>query len=476
MNLGSNSNLLNASLANTSRGLIRPRDRRNRFGMDLESTSGDMSLSMVTQEMNRFLDNTTFGEVTNRRSSIFDVQSIADSTMSVTKGKSEQLFSQFLVILQSRTNDSEIFETVKDLIQALNDTIQLVNISEKRGKARTTLSGDNWLEHERNTWKLLYCLYKDRLITQKTQGDYDDMPLINSERSIVEHIYRTNTNLRQYQLIVDWLEETALEGFSTAIGYYTDRTIAWENTLHQLQNIGETVFGSDREIVKSLDPDAPIREGLPLHDLDMEDQSRLLKQIFIKIRQGQFDEAQLLCEHCGQPWRAAILEGWRLFHDPNFDNDDETMKEPIEGNPNRDIWKKCAWMLAENKQLDEYSRATAGIFCGHIESLQTVLGNSWADLLWAHLKVQIDIFVESEIRSCSLKNYQQMPEKYWNSKMSLEQIFDELAAHKNMSVKATAEETVSIIQKYLILDDIPELMKNIERWSSNVEITPHMLR
>ena len=29
-------------------------------------------------------------------------------------------------------------------------------------------------------------------------------------------------------------------------------------------------------------------------------------------------QAYELCVQCGQPWRAATLEGWKLYHDPNF--------------------------------------------------------------------------------------------------------------------------------------------------------------
>lgn len=39
------------------------------------------------------------------------------------------------------------------------------------------------------------------------------------------------------------------------------------------------MFGKNREIIKSLDPDAPIREKRPLHDLDMADEARLSKQV-----------------------------------------------------------------------------------------------------------------------------------------------------------------------------------------------------
>lgn len=239
------------------------------------------------------------------------------------------------------------------------------------------------------------------------------------------------------------------------------------------------MFGGNRETVKSMDPDAPIREKLPLHDLDQEDQNRLSKQIFQAIRQGRIDEAQSLCEHCGQPWRAALLEGWRLYHDPNVDTPGgkNDTKLPIEGNPRRDLWKKCAWMMADSRKVDDYSRAIAGSLCGHVESLTNVLGDSWMDLLWAYLKIQIDIRVESEIRSCCIRNYSSMPEKYWNSKMSLEQIFNELEAHKNLAVKTTSKSTISVIQKYLILDDIPALMSHINRLlDEGNNLSPQLLR
>lgn len=64
-----------------------------------------------------------------------------------------------------------------------------------------------------------------------------------------------------------------------------------------------------------------------------------MQQIFAEIRCGRLDAAQLLCCHCGQPWRAAELEGWRLLHDPNYESaptaGTQLAKMPVEGNPNR---------------------------------------------------------------------------------------------------------------------------------------------
>jgi nuclear pore complex protein Nup107 len=237
------------------------------------------------------------------------------------------------------------------------------------------------------------------------------------------------------------------------------------------------MFGGRREFVKSLDPDAPHRENLPLHDLDMDDQKRLTKFIFNCIRQGKIDEAQNLCEHCGQPWQAALLEGWRLFHDPNYDSiENKDIKMPVEGNPRRDLWKRCAFMMADSRKLDDYTKAVVGSFCGHLESLSNVCGESWWDLLWAYLKVQIDIRVESEIRSCCARNYSEMPSKYWDGKMSLERIFSELDGNKNSSVKTAAKSSFATIQKLLILDDITALLSHMNEVINNDDTTPQMLR
>ena len=56
-------------------------------------------------------------------------------------------------------------------------------------------------------------------------------------------------------------------------------------------------------------------------------------------------QAQELCQSCGQAWRAATLEGWRLFHDVNRQRLHATLT-PITGNPHRDVWKCVCWRMA----------------------------------------------------------------------------------------------------------------------------------
>ena len=144
------------------------------------------------------------------------------------------------------------------------------------------------LENERNTWRLVYCIYQNRLESSDFQSDMDidGNSTYISEKEVIEALYKNSKLIREYQLIIDWLEKNALDQADRlpSIETFTDKTIAWENTLHQLQNkkLGIT-FPSSRPIVSSMDPDAPIREGKPLHDLDREDDARLEKRMLIEV-------------------------------------------------------------------------------------------------------------------------------------------------------------------------------------------------
>lgn len=395
------------------------------------SRVGDMDLSIkLTNEEIRSLLSRTTGTGNNqddRRSYSFNTTVYNDSQMDTSAlvdrpsgiQRADSLYGTFLEVVKGRKSNLD-FETVQELVQTCTDILDDVQRHADTRRGMKEKEQLNWLQMERDVWRLVYSLYRDRLLIQKEAAmDCEDLDLMRSEKSIAEYLYLNNAVLREYQLIVDWLELCASEQFSAQVGHFTDRTVGWENTLHNFQvrrgrrkhfmancdcnwqllisspqNPQKNVFNANRNMVKSIDPDAPIREQRALHDLDQEDQSRLLRAIFTKIRQGKIEEAQNICEHCGHPWQAAILEGWRLSHDPNYydlqqhSKGDHNEKMPLEGNPHRDIWKKCAWLKAESRKCDDFSRAIAAVFCGHLQALtNSAVCPSWTDLLWAHFKV-----------------------------------------------------------------------------------------
>ncbi|XP_055373682.1 nuclear pore complex protein Nup107 [Condylostylus longicornis] len=433
--------------------------------MFLNKTGGNFDLNTTK---NKTLDNISF-----LSGSLRDFGNSKIDNISV-KEKTNSLFAQFLDLLQNRGNEAETFDTIQEMTQTLSSIFE--EIKPETVSESNTFNEYEWLRKERDTWKLFHALYHDRIIVQKSEIEEDFIPLGTSEKAIVSQLYLTNANLREYQLVVDWLEACAAEKNIIEIGHFTDRKVGWENTLYQLKNPGSVAFTSHVDIVKHMDPDVSTREKKPLHPLDMEDDVRLVRAIFSKIRQGKIEDAKSLCVYCGQPWRAATLEGWRLYEDPNYEQGNKTELLPIEGNPRRDLWKSIAFRMADSTKYDSCNRAIYGSLCGHLESLLNILQDSWEDLLWAYMKVQIDIRVESEIRSCCIKNYVEMPEKYWNSKMTLEQIFQELSVHKNPAVRQQSASKINIIQKHLILDNIDELLEQMRFWVEQEKISPQMLR
>lgn len=376
MDLSRSVRLLEDALSPHGRSLLRTHTPKKSKSKDTRRNvinPADLTITLSAEEIRRLMDGTDLSEVTGFDSTLnimLQNSTITGSTITNNKpweNATDALFMEYLEVIRSRSSAQEIFETVSDLARCCTDTLNVVK--GLKSKVRFPGLNDKWLENERNTWRLIFCLYQDRLneiIEDKSLMQY----LGVSEKLCVENLYKRDSLIRESQLIIDWLESSALDD-EPKVQFFTDKTVGWENTLHQLQASDTIVFKSTRAIVTSLDPDASNRDGLPLHDLDMEDEERLSKKIFREIRCGRMEEAQDICLHCGHPWKAALLEGWRLYHDPNLNYDTgnnmetdsnltvEKIKDkigkqtntkqlkPVEGNMNRDIWKNTAWQYCQ---------------------------------------------------------------------------------------------------------------------------------
>lgn len=149
----------------TQRGLFRPHHRSMREEtMDFETSRRRFD------EQSLMTSASVYGSQTN--------------LSVIVKQKTDHLYQHFLSVIQSRSNEMEIFETVFDLRQVLENTI-----AEMESSKNITVGSDTWIRQEMNTWSLIHCLYKDRLITQKEDMETEDLPLVNSEKVIVEHLY-----------------------------------------------------------------------------------------------------------------------------------------------------------------------------------------------------------------------------------------------------------------------------------------------
>ncbi|RXM36514.1 Nuclear pore complex protein Nup107 [Acipenser ruthenus] len=316
-----------------------------------------------------------------QQSGLVDSSFTEDVTMSAVMLKEDDpgeaaSFSMFPEFLQSylRHSSSAIFDLIEEYETICEEQVGMLKKIVTRAtpgqqKFSQTASMLWLLQQEMVTWRLLTSLYRDRI-----QSALEDDVMIDaaapseSEKVIVENLFQRDSLVRQSQIVVDWLETIAKDeigDFSDNIEFYA-KSVHWENTLHTLkQRRTPSHAGFSRPLVTELDPDAPVRQKLPLADLDREDDIRMLKYLFTLIRAGMTEEAQRLCKRCGQAWRAATLEGWKLYHDPNISGGVEL--QPVEGNPHRCVWKTCCWRMAEDEQFNRYERAIYAALSGNLK-------------------------------------------------------------------------------------------------------------
>ena len=366
-----------------------------------------------------------------------------------------------------------IYLQVDDHVESLKKLLSKVDRAMER--FHKTLSVLEGLTNERNTWRLMGKLYNDRLVTAMKDSSVLLPPIKNSERQIVEKLFQANSDIRQTWIVVEWLERNAKsqeeEVLSNQMQLFSEGGVAWENTLSAIQR-----GTAGANMVTELDPDGPGRTGKQLHSLDQEEETRLIKTVFGCVRCGLLEDGQDLCIRVGQAWRAATLEGWKLYHDPNYQSGTggQGDKLPVEGNKHRDVWKAVAWRMTEDSKLPQHERAVYAALCGNLAQLVPVC-TSWEDLLWAGAKCAVDVMVETEIREKFLsKQFEPLPTQYWNTPVSLSKVFAEIAGRGGHIVRE-ANNPYHLIQKFLILDDWPGLVSLMAGWVRQ-PIDPHLLR
>ncbi|XP_061085410.1 nuclear pore complex protein Nup107 [Conger conger] len=393
------------------------------------------------------------------------------------------LFPEFL---QSylRHSSSAVFDLLEEYESICQDKVGILQRLVQRAapgpqKFSKTSSVCWLLQQEMVTWRLVTSLYRDRIQTAlEDEMMVERATLSESEKVAVEQFFQRDAVVRQSQLVVDWLESIAKDDigdFSDNIEFHS-KSVCWENTLHALkQRRVNSSTGFSRPLVTELDPDAPVRQKRPLADLDREDDARLLKYLFALVRAGMMDEAQRLCKRSGQAWRAATLEGWKPYHDPN--NNRGLKLEPVEGNPLRGIWKVCCWRLSEDEQFNRYERAIYAALSGNLKQLLPVC-ETWEDSVWAYFRVMVDTLVEQELRSAGLgsEELEELPREYLEASWTLEKVFDELLATESKTVLEETKEYYHVIQKFVIQGDLDGLIGEFSDWLGGATLPAHLLR
>lgn len=163
---------------------------------------------------------------------------------------------------------------------------------------------------ERNSWRLFKALLRDRFEVHeddKSEMEIEEaIQLRLSDLDLVRRAIERNSMLREMQIVIDWLESICDDESLDKLSFYSDGPQYWENTLHSLKinsnqsKLPGTPSTRGRTFCTEMDPDASIRSGVPLHDLDKEDENRLFYYLFKMIRSGQLQEGKDVAERLGR--------------------------------------------------------------------------------------------------------------------------------------------------------------------------------
>lgn len=343
------------------------------------------------------------------------------------------------------------------------------------------------LTEERNTWKLTGALLRDRLKANQCmeEASDDDAMLVDgtreaSDKEVVDALMARDTFVRQAQLVVDWLESCAalqrgMGDDDDRLEYFADGGCAWENTLHHLLSRAST-GSAPLSYVGELDPDAPSRLRLPIHDLDRDDECRLFRSVFFHLRAGQLQRAQELAADNGMHWLAAAVEGWRPHHDPNHGSSSSIMGtdslQPAEGDLYRDLWKRACWEAASSPTCSLYERAVYGALSGNVQAVLPAC-TSWEDQLWARMRVLVDVCVEQELRTATqqARSLEPLPSGYPSNRGSFEAVFRDLQAATGASDQRILDIT-HILQRYVVLNDPVSMVEEMHEWATSQPTEP----
>ncbi|CAH2084499.1 unnamed protein product [Euphydryas editha] len=431
---------------------------KNKRGRHLLDREESLNISSILNETTTFK---TLNDTSLRQ--VLDESSVLINTGNAGDGLNEAFFE----IIQS-SRPSIVLDTLARLAQVCCDSLELVEPWNRYN------AQNYWLAEEANTWKLILSLFGDSISEHPKSFDSVLLEPTLSQQSLVNAYFETDSEVRLLQVIVDWLEATATyqEEATQTAAPVIGNDIHWGNTLHQLL-IGSSLYNKEKNtsMITCMDPDAPRRQNKTIHSDDKKDDSDLCKRLFTHVRCGKFQEAVSLCISAGQAWRGAVLQGWKLLH---YQPGEVEGTLEITGNSSRDLWKWCSLGIANNISENIHYRATVGILCGHLPSALPACQGNWEDLLWAHLRVQIESRVDkflhehhatAEANTTPSDVLDLLQSELQIDEMSLQQIFNSVKS----LMDGKRESNYQMCQRNLMLGQIRTIMQDSLKWLESAE-------
>ncbi|KAK9481235.1 nuclear pore protein 84/107 [Lipomyces japonicus] len=378
----------------------------------------------------------------------------------------DEELEDFAKVLEQERIDP--FETVKGYIRVAQDRaakLAAAGASEEEIEA--------W-QLEARTWTLVDILFSFRVSPSKPSIE---LYKFTSNTVAEEQFYRQFKIARESLLVISWLQRTLTVPPTPEL-----RGIKWQFTRGQVKQ-DRTSFKSilglnkDNGIVKSLDPDAPLREGRSIHASDAEFDRSLFKYIFQLVQAGEFETAQRVCESTGNFTLNATMNGMVEYRNPAFDvivlEDDEVADNinntTARGTQRKALWRRMCLQLARSTQLDQFERALYGFLCGDLDSVLSV-SDSWEAQLLAfvqHLSAtQVEKFQAGLGRlNISNKDLIAFPQSQADN---IGEILNTLSKSPSPKVQAQSQHPLRVIQGGIINSMVPMIVADARLKIDNI--------
>jgi len=390
----------------------------------------------VTEEPT-FNQSISFADLTERPTESFQLSEDRATT------EAYALYHDFLNIFQTSLDA----ESSLPSLEAYADTTSENGRMLKELSRQLAMSGRNVDElktlsenliAESSTWRLLRYVIAVKEEVSESFMDEDNSATIFSEKLARDEIRKQSGEIRHLEAVLEWLQSNANDQCS--VNYYSSN-VTHENTLHSIK-VGKMEL--------DLNPDCPVKD---LHVRDRQEIQKFSSETYKLIRAGRIHDAITRCIESGQCWKAAMMKGHVLYHNPDLLD----MDGDQEGTEERDLWKLAALGYSGSQNQSLFDRAAIGALCGNTEPLLQI-AQSWEDRAWALLIGHLDVTMEEMIRSGTIGDNLDLPATYWKQKQPIENLLQKASA--------TTDQQDSIyrkIQEFLIEDDFGNLAEYINQ-------------
>eukprot|EP00178_Gracilaria_changii_P000174 TRINITY_DN1015_c0_g1_i8.p1 TRINITY_DN1015_c0_g1~~TRINITY_DN1015_c0_g1_i8.p1 ORF type:complete len:778 (+),score=101.00 TRINITY_DN1015_c0_g1_i8:3039-5372(+) len=282
------------------------------------------------------------------------------------------------IVSQIESATEFVSQIINGLQEQLHISDELAKATSLRSSSRTALQRHRaQLRLEYNAWNLLLAAWRNEDVRS------DDLCTRRLALNVIDSARLSKVpGYTKLQRITEWLERLAETELKREGGVklkpLDDPAYRWEYTASRVANN------------EPVSMDFPIKNDNRLDNVERKAEARLSQEVYKLVRAGHLSEAEEICRHVAQPWRAAILGGGK--------GASRLAANGVKGQARR-IWRKAATAIAHSKDVAilPHERAVCAALCGVLEPLLAV-AETYEDEAWARISVLLDGLTEKALQ------------------------------------------------------------------------------